>query len=526
MKRSAMGVNEAPTSDPQLERPAIVADAVSTARSSVVVSVSFLLANVFGGVLALLIALIVGEGPETDGFLAAYSAYLTFLLFGSTLRIALVPLLGSTADEEGFRHRAGRTVGRLVVAGAVMSGGLAASSPLLGRVLVPGAPSSAQVTAAVSMAILAVAAWCQIWAAALSAVLAASRRFGASAALYAGSSAGTVVVAALLMTLFGVVGAAVAVLGSALILVGGHVLYLRRFGFAVSPPWRAAFQGATWRLVVRAAAGASVPIAFQICLSITLAAVSDRPGAVTGYAYGYFIAVTISGVTSSTLGLTTMPQLVQALRDDDGGVTRRFGVMRNYLNTVAPFSVFLYLPLAAGYASFGRPFLDAVLHGSLQPDTIDLLWDVSRVFMLMALGWAVLAPVTTLALSLEMFGGIALVSAVVVAVQALLVAVASTHGPITVAGAHALSGTLLVVLVLALVFRREAIRALIPALARCLPAGAFALVFPALALAGLASNVALAALGLILGAALYLGLAVTLWPSVGGRAVRLLLSGT
>jgi len=42
---------------------------------------------------------IVGEGPQTDGFLAAYSAYLTFLLFGSTLRVALVPLFGATADE-------------------------------------------------------------------------------------------------------------------------------------------------------------------------------------------------------------------------------------------------------------------------------------------------------------------------------------------------------------------------------------------------------------------------------------------
>ena len=236
--------------------------------------------------------------------------------------------------------------------------------------------------------------------------------------------------------------------------------------------------------------------------------------------------MTISGVTSSTLGLTTMPQLVQALRDGEGAVTRRFGVMRDYLNTVAPMSVFLYLPLAAGYASFGRPYLETVLQGSLRPDTIDLLWDVSRIFALMALGWAVLAPVTTLALSLEMFGGIALVSAVVVAAQTVLVAIASTRRPITVAAAHALTGTLLVLLVLVLVFGRDAARAGLPALWRCLPAGAFALVFPALAQAGFAGGVALATLGLMLGAALYLALAVTLWPSVGGRAVRLLLSGT
>ena len=68
----------------------------STARTSVVVSVSQLLASLLGALLAVLIAVFEGEGPETDGFLAAYSAYLLFILFGSTLRIALVPLLGST----------------------------------------------------------------------------------------------------------------------------------------------------------------------------------------------------------------------------------------------------------------------------------------------------------------------------------------------------------------------------------------------------------------------------------------------
>ena len=119
-----------------------------------------------------------------------------------------------------------------------------------------------------------------------------------------------------------------------------------------------------------------------------------------------------------------------------------------------------------------------------------------------------------------------LVSAVVVAAQTVLVTVASTRGPINVAAVHALTGTLLVVLVLVLVFGRDALRAGLPALWRCLPAGAFALVFPALAQAGLAASVALATLGLALGAVLYLALAVTLWPSVGGRAVRLLLSGT
>ena len=56
-----------------------------------------------------------------------------------------------------------------------MAGLLALSAPLLGRALVPSASSDAQSTAVTSVAILAAGAWCQIWAAALAAVLPASR---------------------------------------------------------------------------------------------------------------------------------------------------------------------------------------------------------------------------------------------------------------------------------------------------------------------------------------------------------------
>ena len=164
--------------------PGLVAAEASTARSSVVVSASVVLVSAFGGALAVLIALIAGEGPRTDGFLAAYAAYLTLILFGSTLRVALVPLLGPTGDEAAFRATAAASVARLIAAGALVCAVLGSLSPLLGRALVPGAPAEAQFTAAVSVAVLALAAWAQIWAAALSAVLSASRRFASSAILY------------------------------------------------------------------------------------------------------------------------------------------------------------------------------------------------------------------------------------------------------------------------------------------------------------------------------------------------------
>jgi peptidoglycan biosynthesis protein MviN/MurJ (putative lipid II flippase) len=498
--------------------PALIAHEASTARSSVAVSASFLIANIFGGLLALLIAVIIGEGPETDGFLAAYSAYLTFILFGSTLRVALVPLLGSTSDESGFRRYASITVGQLIAAGAAVSAMLAVLSPALGYALVPGAGGNAQVTAAVSVAILAAAAWGQIWAAALSAVLVASRRFVTSAALYAAASIATAGFAALMMVAFGITGAATGVLSGALVLLTGHILYMRRFRFGALPMWTRVVRAETWKLVARATSAAAVPAALQVNLSVALAAISDRAGAVTGYAYAYFIAVTISGVTSATLGLTTMPQLVQALRE------RGSAVAREYLDSVAPFSVLLYLPLAAGYACFARPFLDAILQGPLTPATVDLLWDTSRVFLIMALCWAVFLPAMTLVLSLKMFGKLALMSASIVPVNAALVLAVRDHGQLAVADAQALTGALLVVMIFVLVFRARSAIVALGVLRRCLPAGALALVFPALALAGFSGGVGASAAGLLVGAALYAVLAIRLWPSVAGRAVRLLLS--
>src|SRR5207244_8669573 len=137
-----MPIPTTPTT-PAPAAPALVASEASTARSSVVVSISFLVSSLLGGLLALLIAVIVGAGNDTDGFLAAYSAYLTFILFGSTLRVALVPLLGSTADEAEFRKRAADRVGRLVAAGGVAAAVPPAPSALPGRARVPNAPSAA-----------------------------------------------------------------------------------------------------------------------------------------------------------------------------------------------------------------------------------------------------------------------------------------------------------------------------------------------------------------------------------------------
>ena len=508
----------APPRPPAEEPPALIATSASAAHSSVVVAVSFLLSNLLGGVLALLIALIIGEGPETDGFLAAYSVYLTLILFGSTLRIALVPLLGSLSVEADFRRRAQDRLQRLLTVAAVAVVVVIVSAPLLGRALVPNASHDAQTTASASLALLALGAYCQIWAAALSAVAGAVRRFTVSALLYVASSIVAVVLGGALMETIGIYGAAIGVVLSAAVLLGGHFVYLRRFGFVALPSWGRLRERASWTLTLTALAGAAIPFALQIDLTISLAAVSSETGAVTAYTYAYFLTVVLTGVTASSLNLVTMPDLLVALEEHG----RRAG--RDYLRAVTPFGVFLYLPVAVGYASLGRPVVEAVLGGRLGADTVDLFWDLSRIFLVMGLVWTVVVAGTTIALSQRRYRQLAIVGATMLVLQAALVVAVASEGAIAVGIVHACIGSLLLFVPLVLVFGRRAGVETAGAVRLSLPAAGLVLIFPAAGVLGVGDTVAAALALLVVGAALYVALGALLWPSVGRRTIQLLLS--
>jgi hypothetical protein len=180
------------------------------------------------------------------------------------------------------------------------------------------------------------------------------------------------------------------------------------------------------------------------------------------------------------------------------------------------------VPLAVGYAVFGRALVDAVLEGPLSADTIDILWDSSRIFLLMGLAWALLAPLTTVALSLQRYRKLAAIALAIIPVHALLVIPAASEGPVTASGAHAVSGTLLVIAIMVMVFGRRTPRAALRAIVACLPAALLALVFPLVGLVIDPDGLAGALAGLTVAAILYGVLGVLLWRSVGGRALTLL----
>ena len=488
-----------------------LADGASTARQSAVVAASFLLGTALGGLLGLVIGIVLGESAATDSLLAAYSLYLVFALFGGNVRVALVPLIGVGGTEPEMRGRARDAVGRLSAVAVVLAGTLVVLSPALGEALNTGDLE----TAITSLAILAVASGLQVAAASQAAALAAAMRFVASAMLYVISSAAALVLATGFMLAFGAVGAAIGVLGGSAVLYLGHVAYLRRLGVHAGVAVGELRERRTWRMAGAAAGGSAVPLASQVMLTIALAAVSGVVGTVTAYTYGYFVALLLASVTAGAIGFTSMPGLVGDLG------SRGADAALGYLRTFAALGAFLYVPLAAAVATFGRPVIDRALAGPLSIETLDLMWDILRIFLVMGLCFVLLTPVNTLALSMQRLR--AFVFAAVVAVIAQLVIVVPlgrTVGAEAVAVAHATIAVGMILLVAVGVFGRRMPAAVGSAVVAALPGIALAVVFPLLALVAPDGWVASIGFSLI-GIALYVGLGVLLWP----RVARPVLAG-
>jgi O-antigen/teichoic acid export membrane protein len=489
-----------------------LAQRASTARQSAVVAASFLLGTALGGLLGLVIGIVLGESAATDSLLAAYSLYLVFALFGGNVRVALVPVIGVGGDDETMRARAADAIGRLSAFAVVVAVAFVVLSPALGEALGTGDLG----TAVASLAILGLASGLQVAAASQAAALAAALRFVASASLYVMSSAASLVLATGCMLAFGAVGAAVGVLGGSAVLYVGHVAYLRRLHVHAPVLLGRLGERRTWRMAGAAGAGSAVPLASQAMLTIALAAISGAVGTVTAYSYGYFVALLLASVTAGAIGFTSMPGLVGDLG------ARGADTVRTYLRTFAALGAFLYVPLAAAVATFGRPVIDRALAGPLTVPTLDLMWDVLRIFLIMGLCWVVLTPVNTLALSMQRLRAFVVAAiAAVVAQLVVTIPLGRAVGPEAVAIAHATIATGMIVLVAIGVFGRGAPRAIAAAAVAALPAVALAVVFPLLHL--IAPDGWFAAICFaVLGIAVYVALGAASWP-VGRAAVAGLL---
>lgn len=512
---------EAPVAPPRLDSPSGLVDhGANTALGSVAIALSSLVAAGSSAIFAMILPALTDRTDEIDGFLVAYSAYAVFVIFGSSIRAALVPLFGPSSDERGFTKLARTAVKRIVPVAVVLCAALAISSPWIGGWFLGGASERAQEVASLSAVILAAAAVFQIWTASLAAVLTGARRFIAVSLLFGVGNVVTVGIAIVMGIAFGTVGAAIGVTLGALALLVAHLVYLRRIGFGAVPAFTWLRQRRTWTLAGLMAAGTALPAVLQINLTIALGAIEKVEGFVTGYTYAYLIVATLAGITSMAIGTVTIPNLVDALDRPEGASAESIST---YLRETSQFSLFLFLAPAVGYALAGLPVLEAVFGGVLDDSTIDVMWDCSRVFLVLGVAMALLVSSGGYAIASRQYVTLARTTVLFVPLMFVAVQVAG-DAPVVVATVHTTVSSVTLLAMAIAVLRSEAVHSLTAIAIGAMPGFALGAIFalPALAL-GSPHTLSESLVLLVTGTAAYFVVGYLAWPNVVRRMLTLLL---
>lgn len=250
-----------------------------------------------------------GRDAETDGFFAAYGVFLVLVLAASAVRVAVLPTLARSRDEDAFGSvLASYVVAVSVVAVPALALGILANDWVAGR-LTGDLPASARQTAADALVFLVPAAVAHLFAALAASALAAHDSYGTAAAGYAlGSALGL----ALILWRVGEDGILACAWGT---LLNGVVSLVVPLVGLVARARRGRSRpplaiGARLAELARAAA---LPIALQAFFVICLRFASDLgTGAVTSLTYAYFVAAALVAVTASSLGMVTSVPLTRA----------------------------------------------------------------------------------------------------------------------------------------------------------------------------------------------------------------------
>ena len=446
------------------------------ARASAIVSAGLLLTTLIGAGQSFVLVAFVGEGPETDGFLAAYSVYVALALLGVSLRRSLVPLLGTAGDEAGLRERSGELMWRTTVLGLAMTALLLACSPLVAWFMTRGLPDAARTTALATLAILAPAAFLQIRAGATSGVLNTLRRFPFSVAVYVASSAAGLVASAALLAAGGVLGAAAGLLVGSACLLAGHSAYARSLGLRAQRGGRGLADRAQLRFASFLLSGSTLSLAQQLNLTAALAALAGTGGPVTVYTYAYFVVVMMTNLSAYPVALVGLPGSVEAIERDGPGAARE-QVLRP-----APYIAAVLAPLMLGYVGFGDRVLELVFGPVFGGPSLELLHELGLILLVMVLGYSVFVLAGTVLLALNRRAVVFAVSGFSLAAHTAIMFALAPEGARAVAWGHGIASLLSAAAVLAAVFGRAAIGVAGGLLARAAPAFALAAVFPLAAL--------------------------------------------
>jgi putative peptidoglycan lipid II flippase len=495
----------------------LVSDRRQPGRNSLVIAASSLATALFGALQALLIVLIAGKGASTDGFFVAYALYLPIALVGASLRVSVVPFLGSPGSELSFREHVSEIAGRIFLLGIVLAVALFASARLVGPGLAHGLPPDGRQTTFLVLLILAPAAYFQIHAATISAVLVAARRFGLSAFLYALTSAVAVGISAVLLKFIGVLGAAVGLLVGAALLALLHSAYAYSLCLRIGLHARWFVEREQWLLATRILAGSALIIAPQANLAVSLSAVSDRPGAVTAYSYAFFFVSMMLGLSAAPLAVGTLPDLIRRAAQSGNEAAREKFIR------LAPFNYAVLAPMVAAFVSFGEPILRAIFSHSLTNSTVQLMYERTATLCVMAIPAALYVLGIVGVLALERWGVAVAIATGGLAIQVAAVTASYAFGPVAVAIAHTAASTITTLLLLVVIFRGMWRRTLGRALWSASPAFALSLIFPTLRAAlGRRLGVEEALAAIAIAALIYAALALVLWPSVSRYFVELI----
>lgn len=477
----------------------------NVARSSAALSLSMLFTSLAAAAQAVAIVVLVNDATKRDAFFAAYSCYLPFVLWAASVRGSLVPLFGPARSEAALRAAVGRLVSTVVSLGIALSVGLAVASPVLAAALIGDLSGHAEATARNSVLTLAPAVALQFVAASLSAGLAAARRFTYSAAAYSVGSALALVCTLILLKAVGVLGAPAALLIGAAVIAGAHVAYLRRLGLEIRVSFRWLRIAAERFAVVELLAAAALLIAQQINLSLALAALPARAGAITAYTLAFFVVSLLLNVSFSALALASMPDLVA--RTQDSGLR----AAERQLVAVSEHAFLILAPLLACLLAFGKPLLVALIGPFVARSEIDLIYSLSVVFSVMAVVYGLFLTGGTIILALRRWRRILVISAASVAIQGAALGLVWGRAPETVAVFHVGGMTVSTGLLLAGIFGRTWWRLALRALQTGAFAAGLATVYLAARLAGGDDEGAWRAALLAVGAsAVYGGLAFAL----------------
>jgi peptidoglycan biosynthesis protein MviN/MurJ (putative lipid II flippase) len=362
-----------------------------------------------GGLLAIVVLLEFGKGPDTDGFFAAYGSYAVLLTVAQSLRASVVARLVERGTlHENLDRFLGAAALVFLASGVVLVG--------LGRpladVLTGNLGNEARDAAQTALAILWLAAGAQLVAALAAATLAVRGQFALPGLAYVLGGLTSIAFVLALSGAMGVDAVSVGVaIGSALT-AAAMLLQLMRAGYRPSRALvrRHGVAGAIW--VIASGSIGSLSLQFGYVISLAFAA-RVGAGSVTLYTYAFFAAALLIGAIATPSGIVLAAPVASTW-------DRRPATLEPHMLAVFRVGLTFAAPLIAAAAVAGTEVVDLVLGSSLtHSDAVTLIGTFMGLSGLIVAMIAVPLPLLA-AFSRSRYLAVAVVSLVTVGIQVAL----------------------------------------------------------------------------------------------------------